>query len=282
MRGGSIRSAREMLEINGRLFLNAVMEIRRIQTIIEHLGNDEQRRANMGRDSREIVIGNMAEMLSALEQLHARLAHTAASRLSVSLKADDTLTWLDLKLSMDDVESRLRDELEMVHLFVLGPSMATYLLDGPDLCGPVITNHYPSVLFEMEEAAKCLALLRPTASVFHSMRSLEVAVRALARFLAVPDPTKPRERNWGVILDAIKAGMEAKYPGPTMPHSEKAKVENLYASLDAIRNPWRNATMHVENIYQPHEAEHILKCVNMLLLTMAQTFDEEGNPVQAA
>jgi hypothetical protein len=268
-----------MLEINGHLFMNAVMEIRRVQAIIEHSGDDDQRRANMGRESRDIVIRNTADLTDALEQLHARLTLTAALRLSETLQGDQEFKWSDLKQRMADIESRLRDELEMVRLFVLSPAMATYLMDGADLCGPRITSHFPSVLFEMEEAAKCLAVLRPTASVFHSMRALEVAIRALARFLDIQDPTKPSERNWGNMLSAIKQGMKDRYPGATMPHSEGARVEGLYASLDAIRNPWRNATMHVENIYQPHEAEHILKCVNMLLLQMSEMFDEEGQIV---
>jgi hypothetical protein len=268
-----------MLELNVRLFMNAVMEIRRVQAIIEHSGDEEQRRANMERQSRDIVIRNTADLAAALEQLHARLALVAAQRLSDTLKSDQDFKWSDLKRCMDDIESRIRDELEMVRLFVLSPAMATYLMDGADLCGPRITSQFPSVLFEMEEAARCLAVLRPTASVFHSMRALEVAIRALARFLSIPDPIKPSERNWGNVLKDIKAGIANRYPGPVMPHSEAARVEVLYASLDAIRNPWRNATMHVENIYQPHEAEHILKCVNMLLLQMAETFDEDGQPI---
>lgn len=268
-----------MLELNARLFMDAVMELRRVQAIIEHSGNEEQRRESLGAGSRTIVRNNMRDMLPALEQLHAGIALTAANRLDAKLRTDEDFTWAELKEAMGDIESRLRDELALVRLFVLSPAMAVYLKDGSDLCGPQITNHFPSVLFEMEEAAKCLAVLRPTASVFHCMRALEVAIRALARFLSIPDPTKPAERNWGYVLKEIKQGMALKYPGPTMPHSEAAKMEGLYASLDAIRNPWRNATMHVENNYQPFEAEHIMKCVNMLLLSMAQTFDENGNLV---
>ncbi|SPU52054.1 Uncharacterised protein [Brevundimonas vesicularis] len=267
-----------MLEINGRLFMNAVMEIRRVQAIIEHSGSDEQRRENMDRRSRDILLRNTDDMVPSLQQLHARLSETSALRLREMLSNDDYFTWTDLTAAMADIESRLRDELDLVRIFVLSPAMAAYLLTGSDLCGPRITSHFPSVLFEMEEAAKCLAVLRPTASVFHSMRTLEIAISALAKFLGIPDPSKPSERNWGAMLHSIKGGMAKKYPGPSMPHSEGALIEGLYASLDAIRNPWRNATMHVENIYQPHEAEHILRCVNMLLLQMSNIFDEEGQP----
>ena len=55
-------------------------------------------------------------------------------------------------------------------------------------------------VFELDEAAKCLALGRSTAAVFHLMRAMEVGIRSVARCLGIPDPLKPAERNWGSIL----------------------------------------------------------------------------------
>jgi len=178
---------------------------------------------------------------------------------------------------MRDVELRLHDELGLVNLFVLDPSMSTYLEPGPVLLGQHVADRFPSVIFEMEEAAKCLALSRPTASAFHSMRAVEVGVKALGKFLDIDDPTKPSERNWNFMLRAVKERIDAKYPAKArMPGSEGAKVEALYATLDAIKNPWRNATMHTENIYQPFEAMHIIQAVNLFLLRLSEVCDESG------
>src|SRR3546814_14717724 len=89
------------------------------------------------------------------------------------------------------------------------------------------------------------------------MRTLEIAIRALANFLKIADPTKPAERNWGFVLGKIKESLDVQYPAKLrQPRSEGAEVEGLYASLYAVKNPWRNATMHVETFYQPHEAAH--------------------------
>ena len=181
---------------------------------------------------------------------------------------------------LTDIKARLSDELSLVRLFVLDPRMAHYLEQGEDLLGPQISRNFASAVFDLEEAAKCLAVLRPTASAFHSMRALEVAIKALARFLSIADPTKSVERNWNFVLKAIKDGIDTKYPNSVSrgPRSEGALVEGIYANLDAVRNPWRNATMHNENIYQMEEADHILKCVNVLFLKLSAICDEEGQP----
>ena len=134
-------------------------------------------------------------------------------------------------------------------------------------------------VFELDEAAKCTALGRPTAAVFHLMRLMEVGVRALARCLQIPDPLKAAERNWGHILGEIKKGVDARYPtAATRSHGDGALFEQLHASLDAVKNPWRNATMHVENKYTDDQAKHIFAAVKGFMEKLADRCDENGEP----
>jgi hypothetical protein len=111
------------------------------------------------------------------------------------------------------------------------------------------------------------------------MRALECGIRALRIFLGIPEPTKPAEKSWGIVLGDIKEAIDAKWPkSGRLPTTEGAQIESLYATLDAVKNPWRNATMHVENVYAPHEALHILRCVGLFMLDLSQHCDEEGRP----
>src|SRR3546814_7475350 len=85
------------------------------------------------------------------------------------------------------------------------------------------------------------------------------------------------ERNWCFVLGKIKESLDVQYPAKLrQPRSEGAEVEGLYASLEAVKTPWRNATMHVETIYQPHEAAHIIQCVNLFILRLANLCNEDG------
>lgn len=272
-------SLKEMLEINGQSFMAAVTEMRRVKTMVSETGTVETWREVIPPDTRPIAIGHVDNMVQAVGTLHAQAAHISALRLRDHLENNETLTWKQLADALADIESRLNDELGLVKLFVLSQEQSVYLLPGSALVGQRVADQFPSIMFEVEEAAKCHALGRCTASVFHSMRALEAAIRAMAKFLEIPDPTAPVERNWGFILKAIKEKIDGKYPAKTrMSHSEGADVEALFQSLDAIKNPLRNATMHVENTYQPHESSHILQCLNVFLGKLAGLCDENGLP----
>jgi len=114
------------------------------------------------------------------------------------------------------------------------------------------------------------------------MRLMEIGIRTIARCLGIPDPTKTAERNWGIVLRAIKGGLDAH--GGQQPSkvwsfaADKEFFEGAYASLDAVRVAWRNPTMHVENKYTDDEAEHIFVAVRGFMAKLASRCDENGDP----
>jgi hypothetical protein len=136
--------------------------------------------------------------------------------------------------------------------------------------------------FEIDEAAKCLALGRSTASVFHQMRIMEVGLRTVARCLGIPDPITGNDRNWWSILKKIKGDLDLRAGKNqtktwTLP-GDKEFFESVYASLDAVRVAWRNTTMHVENKYTGEEAEHIFAATRGFMMKLASRCDENGDP----
>lgn len=280
---GQIRSLWDVLEINGQAFMTAVQEIRRVQTFMDQASDQDAWKATIKDEQRPPVGAAVAGIVEATQQLYARAAKISAERLAHNVDHNAAFTWAELREAMVDIDSRLRDELGLVKLFVLSDQETIYLKPGSELFGQLIADRYPSMIFDLEEAAKCLALGRSTASAFHAMRALEVSIRAIATFLGIDDPTRPAERNWGTVLKAIKDAMDAKYPAKKrMPGSEGCKVEALYTTLDAIKNPWRNGTMHAENVYQPHEANHIMQAVNQHMLKQVEVCNEDGEAVPTA
>jgi hypothetical protein len=55
-------------------------------------------------------------------------------------------------------------------------------------------------------------------------------------------------------------------------------LKDLHASLDAVKNPWRNSTMHVEKKYTDDEAQHIFAAVKGFMKKLAARMDENGEP----
>lgn len=272
-----------MLELEASPFLSAVTELRHLIVLIDTSARD--RNANCPPQERGTFIGHVERLSAAISKLQARSALASAGRLHAALINDTQLTYQRLRDVLSDIESRFADHLSDIRLFVVQPGENGLLAPADALLAtgerPVegFSQAYPNAAFEIEEAAKCIAFSRHTASVFHCMRAIEHGMRAFASFLEIPDPTKAGERNWGVMLKAISDALDSNWPKSSrLPGSEGAKLESLYATLDAIKNPWRNATMHVETIYAPHEAIHIARCTSVFLLALMAHCDEEGRP----
>ncbi len=215
------------------------------------------------------------------EKVGAKLAVKSANRLLARLAAEpcDLTVYLAVT-AMQDIESRFADHVADVKMFAMSEHESVLMQPADELVELAgFSIRYPRTSYEVEEAAKCLALGRFNAAVFHAMRMLELGIKALAKRLDIPDPVKTSEKNWGVLLRTIIARIDELWPASKrLPSSEGAEFEALHATLDAIRNPWRNATMHVETIYAPHEAGHILRCTAFFMRRLNDLCDEDGNP----
>lgn len=277
-----------MQELASAAFLGAIIQMRSIIIIANSNGSNGN--ARLTDDDRAVVANNLDQLAHAITKTGARSALVAAARFRSRLEgAENIPSYADLSAAMTDIESRFVDHLSDIKLFVLQPFEAALMHPVDALLSteerPIrdFSLAFPSASFELEEAAKCIALSRHTAAVFHSMRAMECGIKALCKYLKMPDATKPVEKNWGIILGKIKSKLDEQWPPSTrLPNTTGAGLESLYATLDAIKNPWRNATMHVETIYASHEALHIVRCVGHYLLELAAYCDEQGRDLLAS
>ena len=157
---------------------------------------------------------------------------------------------------------------------VLPPELAEYFEAKVPLFGQDVNNKFPSATFDIDEAGKCLAIGRSTAAVFHLMRATEVAVRAVHECLGINTALVGQDKNWGNILNRIRDNYKARKG-----FAESDLFQTLYASLDAVKDAWRNSTMHIENKYTPDEAMHIFNAVRGLMVKVAARMDEKGLPL---
>lgn len=227
----------------------------------------------------QVVTQHVSAFRVEAENLGARLAVLSAERLLKAISAEPcTVTVANAALAINEIESRFADHVTEVKLLALYPQQAAFLSSADELIEfDGFAERFPKGAFEIEEAAKCLAYGRSTAAVFHAMRLLEIGIYALSKRLGLEDPVKTSEKNWATILRKIKAKIDEKWPSnKRLPGTDGAAFEKLYAQLDAVRNPWRNATMHVENTYQPHEALHILRCSAFFMKELSELATETG------
>jgi hypothetical protein len=180
---------------------------------------------------------------------------------------------------LNALRNRIEDELESVKFIAIDSAKELYFTNERPF-GDNVSCTFPCVSYDIEEASKCLALERSTASAFHSIRALEAAIRAISRCLRIPDPTRAADRNWGAMLKKINAEIDRRWSGSSNRMSGDGEFfDNAFAALAAMQNPYRNSTMHLDQKYTSEEASHIFEVVGGFMKKLASRMDEDGLPL---
>jgi len=187
-------------------------------------------------------------------------------------------TYGDFLQISTELQNTFERELRQELCFKLEVKDEFYYSDQP-LFGEPVSQKFPSSSFAITEAGKCIAVDRFTASVFHLMRVMEVALRAVAKGLSIPDPVKEADRNWGAMLRKIREKMDentkSRSNDPVW-SGAKEFFEDVYVHVSAVKNAWRNPTMHIENKYTKEEALRIFEATEGFMATLAQRIGEKG------
>lgn len=271
-----------MQDLNAITLLGAATAFARLHQVLLSLTSSHEK---LLPESADVILPSVINFRDEAMKVGAKLSIFSANRIINKLEQNPCpMTVGDAVQALRDIESRFADHLQDVKIFALSDQESIFLHPADNLIEiDGFSLKFPSSSFEIEEAAKCLAYGRYTATVFHAMRMLELGIRAISKYLSIPDPTRPSEKNWGIILKLINDRIDELWPkSGRLPNSQGAKLEALCVTLDAIRNPWRNSTMHVETIYAPHEAIHILRCSAFFMSTLFKICDEQGNAANDA
>lgn len=171
----------------------------------------------------------------------------------------------------------LRKESSLKIAMILPPEKVDFFEPNEPLFGKSVDEKFPSITYEIDEAGKCFALNRYTACVFHCMRAMEKGLDAVYASLAL---TKGKNPNWGGLLKEIKGEIDTRKTTSAWKISDDANFfPEAYISIDAVRNVWRNATMHIENKYTEEEAANIFNAVKGFMQKLSSRMDEQGQPL---
>lgn len=265
-----------MLEFKASAFVATTSMLRAVSTMSEVRTDPDKQ---IDGDIKALIKRDIEKLIDHIKPLHLPMVDKSAGRL---VKAVDYewFTYRNFSEYYQEIESRIKDELELRLVVCLDPERGRLYSSDEPLFGTDVATKYQSAAYEIDEAAKCLALGRYTATVFHLMRAMEVALKAVAKCLNIPDPVKSADRNWGKILEKVEEATENRNKGkpPWSDPKDRAFFDDVRASLDVIRVAWRNATMHIENKYTEDEADHIYRAVRTFMRKLAFRMDEDGNP----
>jgi hypothetical protein len=166
-----------------------------------------------------------------------------------------------------DIHQRMVDELEDLELWQVASEHLKYLTADP----LKLEGKFGAIYRDAEEAGKCLAYDRGTACVFHLMRIMERGLRALGASLndSTLDPkTNP---TWEKILGRCDKELQK----PISERADEWKTDEAFystatANLRAVKDAWRNPTLHVERDYTPEDAQDVWNAVGAFMRHLAK------------
>jgi len=201
-------------------------------------------------------------------------ASVATARRMRQLLDNPSSTWGQLRDLVDELRGRVEDEMQEALFLFVEETKAT-LFNDKNLFGQDVTDHFPSATVDIEEAGKCLALSRATACVFHLMRVMEIGLRVLSATLNDPSLDPQRNPNWGAILGRCRAEL-AKPLAKRSPEwvADEHFLSEAAATLEAVKNAWRNPTMHVEISYDDDKALDVWNSVRAFMRHLATKLKE--------
>lgn len=170
----------------------------------------------------------------------------------------------DLRRALRELHIHIKDELEEVSL---------WRVEYPDFLakdGLGLKDKFKEAHRDAEEAGKCLAFGRNTAGVFHLMRVMEVGLRELGGSLndASLDPkTNP---TWEKILGRCDKELAKPYKERSPEWAADGSFfSSATADLRAVKDAWRNPTLHVERFYDGEEARDVWNAARAFMRHLA-------------
>jgi len=271
----------DMIKFRARDFLRLAQYLKWIQTLIE---TDKEKTpgvdSRLEEDIKQILVGRLDSMTELCKDIGLELSVMLLEEIKhdVAVASDSRPSYGFLKFGADIQELARRIDHEMsMPLFLCIPRSKAEYFDQPALFGADVSNKFPDDSYDVQEAGNSLATGRNTACVMHLMRALEVALDATGLGVGVPQAVIEAKNSWETLLKKIDSQMVAndKASTPDWPPKRQFFVD-AHAHLFAVKNAWRNPSMHLEKKYEEAEAERIYRAVKDFMEHLATHLNASG------
>lgn len=252
-----------------------------------------QERDEAAKNEQRVIDKHSGDMLRNIEWARATLGRVSSdemkSRLALALKCfrTDGEVYGTLAYELSHILRLLEDRIRVESFFRYDMGKANLLREVPEQWGQTLASFYMTddLITEIRAGVDCFALGYFTASIFHMMRVAEVGLRALAKERGVVLPKdKPIEYgNWQEILREVDK--KVKEIGGTMPAGQAkdralAFYNDALICLNALKDIFRNQTMHVRYVFNEPEALRAMRMTNDFMEKLGwEIFDEMEGPI---
>ena len=210
-------------------------------------------------------------------------SHLCQLNLPVSIKFTERLmaackTDIDISFTRDlfrHISLTICDEMESALFSQVPHHLSSFYQSTKPLFGENVHRNFPSAIIDIEEAGNSLALGRNTACVFHLMRVLEVGLRALGKSLNDPSLDPKKNPTWESILRRCDAELQKPYAQRSPEWQANPQFfSEATANLRAVKDAWRNPTLHIDLSYDEERARDVWNVVGAFLRHLATHLSE--------
>ncbi|MGZ5446046.1 MAG: hypothetical protein ACXW5U_32040 [Thermoanaerobaculia bacterium] len=209
-------------------------------------------------------------------------AEAAAALLRRLVKPERPLSYSDLQLELRNLaETIQRDLLRAAAIRI--PREFAADVDNDALFGQAVADAFPSARADLRDAGNARAVGLNTACVFHLMRAVEVALRALVEERQVGAPKAMIDyAQWEELIGAIEKSVVTTIQQWRKSPEKSAALEfyrSAIAGFYAFKDVFRNHVMHSRSAYGPEVARVVMEQVREFLRVLAGHLDESGSPI---
>ncbi len=239
-----------MLRLNLSALAEAMSSLGSLEAILQ---TDVELMAESRRQMKEVV----TPLRALLVEMGLPVSLRPADRLIKVL--DSGVGWKQtsrIQMLINHLVVSVKDEVDTVLAWQVPGEKLVFFEHHP--FGSEVRVGFPSAEDDIEEAGKCLGMGRNTAAVFHLMRIMETGLRSLGASLNDPTLDPRTNPSWEKILSRCDKEMQK----PLRDRSPEWRVDEAFfstatANLRAVKDAWRNPTMHVERRYNDEEAREV-------------------------
>jgi HEPN domain-containing protein len=153
-------------------------------------------------------------------------------------------------------------------LMILGERR--FLFEQPEpLFGQKVAERFNAASRDIAAAGRCMALDEWTATVFHLMRAVEIALQTLARRLRI---RSVKVKEWVTLLKDIDTALAAIRNRPRTPKRDRVLeyYSQARANIAVFKDAWRNHVMHSRETYDERQAWAIFASVKAFMEELAE------------
>ena len=175
--------------------------------------------------------------------------------------------------NLHEIRDRLIDELS-TKLFLYVPHSRKQLWDNPRDKWESVIERFPDTVLEIEESARCFALSRYAASVFHCIQVVEFGLIELGKFISVSDP----KSGWTAVSKRLEQIMKTEHDKLREPERKHFPfLEQINGTVLGLKNAWRNKISHAQGRlvlmtadFSPDVAEEIRMATRAFMRRLAE------------